>query len=109
MPANPPRRAASTVEHARRLRAPPVPASDPWCTVCGGHLYPGHPGLGLVDVYAAVLPGLALRAHQHPDVVRRRLTAQRRVQLSSYGAPPRPAAVDAVAAALTEVAGARRE
>ncbi|KRA31458.1 MULTISPECIES: LysR family transcriptional regulator [unclassified Nocardioides] len=56
-----------------------------------------------------VLPGLALRAHQHPDVVRRRLTAQRRVQLSSYGAPPRPAAVDAVAAALTEVAGALRE
>jgi len=43
VPANPPRRAASTVEHARRLRAPPVPASDPWCTVCGGHLYTGHP------------------------------------------------------------------
>ncbi|MFD1247699.1 LysR family transcriptional regulator [Nocardioides ginsengisoli] len=56
-------------------------------------------GLGVT-----VLPGLALRAHQHRDVVRRPLAAHRRVQLATYGAPPRPAAVDAVAAALTEVA-----
>ncbi|MFC5727795.1 MULTISPECIES: LysR family transcriptional regulator [Nocardioides] len=57
-------------------------------------------GLGVT-----VLPGLALRAHQHRDVVRRRVGAQRRVQLSTYGAPPRPAAVDAAAAAIAEVAG----
>lgn len=57
-------------------------------------------GLGVT-----VLPGLALRAHQHRGVATRRLTAHRRIQLSTYGAPPRPAAVDAVAAALTEVAG----
>jgi DNA-binding transcriptional LysR family regulator len=58
-------------------------------------------GLGVT-----VLPGLALRAHQHRDVVRRPVVgAERRVQLSTYGAPPRPAAVDAVAAAVTEVAG----
>jgi DNA-binding transcriptional LysR family regulator len=57
-------------------------------------------GLGVT-----VLPGLALRAHQHRDVVRRPVVgAERRVQLSTYGAPPRPAAVDAVAAAITEVA-----
>lgn len=56
-------------------------------------------GLGVT-----VLPGLALRAHQHPGVVRRPLAAHRRIQLSTYGAPPRPAAVDAVAAALGEVA-----
>lgn len=56
-------------------------------------------GLGVT-----VLPGLALRAHQHPDVARRSLGAQRRIQLSTYGAPPRPVAVDAVAAALAEVA-----
>ncbi|HVK28434.1 MAG TPA: LysR family transcriptional regulator [Nocardioides sp.] len=56
-------------------------------------------GLGVT-----VLPGLALRAHQHRGVATRRLTAHRRIQLSTYGAPPRPAAVDAVAAALTEVA-----
>ena len=58
-------------------------------------------GLGVT-----VLPGLALRAHQNRAVVRRRVPgAARRVQLSTYGAPPRPAAVDAVAAVLTEVAG----
>lgn len=56
-------------------------------------------GLGVT-----VLPGLALRAHQHLGVVRRPLAAHRRIQLSTYGAPPRPAAVDAVAAALGEVA-----
>ena len=54
-------------------------------------------GLGVT-----VLPGLALRAHQHRGVVRRRLPAHRRVQLSTYGAPPRPAAVDAAAAAIAE-------
>lgn len=57
-------------------------------------------GLGVT-----VLPGLALRAHQHRDVVGRPVGAQRRVQLSTYGAPPRPAAVDAVAEAITDVAG----
>ena len=56
-------------------------------------------GLGVT-----VLPGMALRAHQHPGVAPRPLPAHRRIQLSTYGAPPRPVAVDAVAAALTEVA-----
>ncbi|WP_408896350.1 LysR family transcriptional regulator [Nocardioides sp. R1-1] len=60
-------------------------------------------GLGVT-----VLPGLALRAHQHRDVVRSPLSAHRRVQLSTYGAPPRPAAVDAVAGAIAEVGGALR-
>jgi hypothetical protein len=27
-----------------------------WCKACGGHLLTEHPGFGLVDVYAAVLP-----------------------------------------------------
>lgn len=52
----------------------------------------------------SVLPGLALRAHRHPGITTRALPALRRVQLSSYGAPPRPPAVDAVAAALTTAA-----
>jgi hypothetical protein len=30
-----------------------------WCRQCGGHLFSDHPGMGLVDVYAAVLPTLA--------------------------------------------------
>lgn len=52
----------------------------------------------------SVLPGLALRAHRHPAISTRALSAHRRVQLSTYGAPPRPPAVDAVAAALTSAA-----
>jgi hypothetical protein len=27
-----------------------------WCTKCGGHLFNEHPGWGLIDVYAAVIP-----------------------------------------------------
>lgn len=58
-------------------------------------------GLGVT-----VLPGLALRAHLNPDVVRRPVPgAARRIQVTTYGAPPHPAAVDAVAAVLAEVAG----
>lgn len=29
-----------------------------WCKQCGGHLMTVHPGFGLVDVYAALLPDL---------------------------------------------------
>ncbi|GAA4803868.1 LysR family transcriptional regulator [Nocardioides caeni] len=53
-----------------------------------------------------VLPGLALRAHRHPGIATQPLAALRRVQLSTYGAPPRPPAVDAVAAALATAAAA---
>ncbi|MEQ6903656.1 LysR family transcriptional regulator [Nocardioides sp. YIM 152588] len=59
-------------------------------------------------VGVTVLPGLALRAHLHPDVRRRAIAgADRRVQLSSYGAPPRPASVEAVAEALRAAATRR--
>lgn len=30
-----------------------------WCTQCGGHLFTEHPGLGLTDVYAALIPELS--------------------------------------------------
>jgi len=30
-----------------------------WCTKCGGHLMTGHPGLKLIDVYAAVIPSVS--------------------------------------------------
>ena len=29
-----------------------------WCKTCGGHVFTEHPGLGLIDVYAAVIPGV---------------------------------------------------
>ena len=28
------------------------------CRECGGHLYTDHPGMGLIDVYAAIIPDL---------------------------------------------------
>lgn len=30
-----------------------------FCSKCGGHLMTNHPGMGLVDVYAATIPTLA--------------------------------------------------
>ncbi len=36
-----------------------------WCTQCGGHLMTDHPGMGLVDVYAAVIPDFPYRPGVH--------------------------------------------
>jgi len=36
-----------------------------WCKTCGGHLFTDHPEMGLVDVYAAVIPALPYRAGVH--------------------------------------------
>jgi hypothetical protein len=36
-----------------------------WCQVCGGHLFTDHPGWGLTDVYAAVIPDLAFKPALH--------------------------------------------
>lgn len=36
-----------------------------WCTVCGGHVLTEHPALGLVDVYAALLPDLPFEPNVH--------------------------------------------
>src|SRR5262245_28416309 len=36
-----------------------------WCKLCGGHLYSEHPGLGLHDIYAAMLPSLAFKPGVH--------------------------------------------
>jgi len=36
-----------------------------WCKQCGGHLLAEHPGLGVIDVYAAVIPTLPFRAGLH--------------------------------------------
>jgi len=36
-----------------------------WCTKCGGHIYTEHPGLGVIDVYAAVIPEFPYRAGVH--------------------------------------------
>ena len=43
-----------------------TPVSDrQYCTKCGGHVMTNHPPLGLVDVYAATIPGFAFKAGVH--------------------------------------------
>ncbi len=48
-------------------------SSRRWCTRCGGHLFTDHPTMGLVDIYAAVLPKLrftpALHVHYQESVL----------------------------------------
>ena len=36
-----------------------------WCTSCGGHVLTEHPGMGLTDVYAAVIEGLRFEPQLH--------------------------------------------
>ncbi len=36
-----------------------------WCSKCGGHLMTDHPGMKLVDVYAAVIPDLEFEPALH--------------------------------------------
>nr|WP_256352441.1 GFA family protein [Pseudomonas sp. PDM31] len=45
-----------------------------WCKNCGGHLFTEHPGMGLIDVYAAVIPDLeycpGVHVHYQESVLR---------------------------------------
>jgi hypothetical protein len=36
-----------------------------WCKQCGGHLFTDHPTMGLVDVYAAMIPTLHFQPGVH--------------------------------------------
>ena len=36
-----------------------------WCRKCGGHLFTNHPGMGVVDVYAATIPSLPFTPGVH--------------------------------------------
>jgi hypothetical protein len=36
-----------------------------WCRTCGGHVLTEHPGWGLTDVYAAVIPDFPYQAGVH--------------------------------------------
>ena len=36
-----------------------------WCKTCGGHIFTSHPELGLVDVYAGVIPDFPFEPHLH--------------------------------------------
>jgi hypothetical protein len=36
-----------------------------WCTSCGGHVLTEHPGMGLTDVYAAIIQGISFAPQLH--------------------------------------------
>ena len=36
-----------------------------WCKKCGGHVMTEHPGMGMFDVYAAILPALDFQPALH--------------------------------------------
>ena len=36
-----------------------------WCKTCGGHIFTDHPAMGLIDVYAAVIPSLPFTPGGH--------------------------------------------
>ena len=36
-----------------------------WCKTCGGHIMTNHPTMGLIDVYAAVIPDLPYKPGLH--------------------------------------------
>jgi hypothetical protein len=40
-------------------------SSRKWCKICGGHIFSDHPGMGLIDVYAAVIPDFPFRPAVH--------------------------------------------
>jgi hypothetical protein len=51
-------------EHIRSFNLTPNSARK-WCARCGGHLFTEHPGMGLTDVYAALLPTLEFKPSFH--------------------------------------------
>lgn len=40
-------------------------SSRKWCKTCGGHVFTEHPAMGLIDVYAAVIPDLPFEPGVH--------------------------------------------
>lgn len=47
-----------------------------WCKTCGGHVFTDHPPMGLVDVYAAVIPGLAFVPAVHVNYAEKVLSVK---------------------------------
>ncbi|MEH6626256.1 MAG: GFA family protein [Motiliproteus sp.] len=44
-----------------------------WCKTCGGHIFTEHPGMGLIDVFAAVIPDFPYEAGVHVHYQEHRL------------------------------------
>lgn len=54
----------SGAEHVATFTKTPL-SERQYCARCGGHLMANHPPLGLVDVFAATLPGLPFTPGLH--------------------------------------------
>src|SRR5687767_14366966 len=48
-------------------------SSRKWCKLCGGHIFTEHPGLGLTDVYSAVIPDLPHKPAVHVNYAEAKL------------------------------------
>ena len=59
-------------EHINKFNKTPG-STRQWCTQCGGHLFTDHPGFGLVDVYAALIPTLEFKPGVHVNYQETRL------------------------------------
>ena len=59
-------------EHIAKFNKTPG-STRQWCTKCGGHLFTDHPGFGLVDVYAALIPTLDFKPGIHVNYQETRL------------------------------------
>jgi hypothetical protein len=57
-------RITSGAEHVAMFQKSPL-SQRQYCAKCGGHLMTSHPPLGLVDVFAATVPGLAFKPAVH--------------------------------------------
>lgn len=57
-------RITSGEEHVATFAKMPL-SERKYCAKCGGHLMANHPPLGLVDVFAATLPGLPFQPGVH--------------------------------------------
>ena len=44
-----------------------------WCKTCGGHIFTDHPTMGLVDIYAAVIPDFPYQPGVHVNYQETRL------------------------------------
>ncbi|MCX7069585.1 MAG: GFA family protein [Gammaproteobacteria bacterium] len=47
-----------------------------WCKACGGHVFSDHPTMGLVDVYAAVIPSLQFQPAVHVNYAEKVLSVR---------------------------------
>lgn len=57
-------RVTSGAEHVATFQKTEI-SQRQYCTKCGGHLMTKHPTLGLIDVFAATIPGLTFMPGVH--------------------------------------------